>query len=108
MTRYSADIYGFLRFGHFRPWKCVCSLSKIPKILANTKSSDWDDFNAYIAKMQLEDAPLAGTYALFLPHGHMLTSAVGMRAQEILKPLLLRRTKDSQLVSSFSFIVGAY
>ncbi|THG95132.1 hypothetical protein EW026_g6464 [Hermanssonia centrifuga] len=40
----------------------------------------WDDFNNYIAKIQLEDAPLAG-----------------LRAQEVLKPLLLRRTKDAKL-----------
>lgn len=26
----------------------------------NLLSSDWDDFNEYVAKMQLEDAPLAG------------------------------------------------
>ncbi|GBE90155.1 hypothetical protein SCP_1900040 [Sparassis crispa] len=42
---------------------------------------DWEDFNAYyIAKVQLEDAPLAG-----------------LRAQEVLKPLLLRRMKGAQL-----------
>ncbi|OCH85007.1 hypothetical protein OBBRIDRAFT_345483 [Obba rivulosa] len=62
VTNTLADIYGFLRFGRFRPW------------------NDWNDFNEYIAKMQLEDAPLAG-----------------LRAQEVLKPLLLRRTKDSEL-----------
>ncbi|PSR76803.1 hypothetical protein PHLCEN_2v8184 [Hermanssonia centrifuga] len=44
VTNTLADIYGLLRFGHFRPW------------------NHWDDFNNYIAKTQLEDAPLAGTY----------------------------------------------
>ncbi|KIK57545.1 hypothetical protein GYMLUDRAFT_203637 [Collybiopsis luxurians FD-317 M1] len=58
----SADIYGLLRFGHFRPW------------------NDWNDFNGYVAKMQVEDPPVAG-----------------QRAQTILAPLLLRRTKDSKL-----------
>ncbi|KAI0363945.1 hypothetical protein BV20DRAFT_975060 [Pilatotrama ljubarskyi] len=62
ITNTLADIYGFLRFGRFRPW------------------NDWDDFNAYIAKVQLEDAPLAG-----------------MRAQEILKPIMFRRTKDATI-----------
>ncbi|KAH8102694.1 SNF2 family DNA-dependent ATPase [Cristinia sonorae] len=57
-----ADIFGLLRFGHFRPW------------------NDWPDFNDYIAKTQLEDAPLAG-----------------MRAQQVLRPLMLRRTKDADL-----------
>ncbi|KAI0669018.1 SNF2 family N-terminal domain-containing protein [Trametes maxima] len=40
--------------------------------------NDWNDFNAYIAKVQLEDAPLAGA-----------------RAQEVLKPIMLRRTKNA-------------
>ncbi|OJT08730.1 hypothetical protein TRAPUB_340 [Trametes pubescens] len=62
ITNTLADIYGFLRFGRFRPW------------------NDWEDFNEYVAKMQLEDAPLAG-----------------MRAQEILKPIILRRTKDAKV-----------
>ncbi|KZT67894.1 hypothetical protein DAEQUDRAFT_672524 [Daedalea quercina L-15889] len=62
VTNSLADIYGFLRFGKFRPW------------------NDWDDFNTYVAKTQLIDAPLAG-----------------LRAQEILKPLLLRRTKDAEI-----------
>ncbi|EMD32811.1 hypothetical protein CERSUDRAFT_143402 [Gelatoporia subvermispora B] len=62
ITNTLADIYGFLRFGRFRPW------------------NDWIDFNEYIAKVQLEDAPLAG-----------------LRAQEVLRPLLLRRTKNSEL-----------
>ncbi|KAI0070881.1 hypothetical protein K474DRAFT_1737680 [Panus rudis PR-1116 ss-1] len=62
VTNTLADIYGLLRFGHFRPW------------------NHWPDFNEYIAKMQLEDAPLAG-----------------LRAQEVLKPLMMRRTKDSEL-----------
>ncbi|KAL6299805.1 SNF2 family N-terminal domain-containing protein [Sparassis latifolia] len=62
VTNTLADIYGLIRFGRFRPW------------------NDWEDFNAYIAKVQLEDAPLAG-----------------LRAQEVLKPLLLRRTKDAEL-----------
>ncbi|KAI0798158.1 SNF2 family N-terminal domain-containing protein [Abortiporus biennis] len=62
VTNTLADIYGLIRFGHFRPW------------------NHWEDFNSYIAKVQLEDAPLAG-----------------LRAQEVLKPLLLRRTKNSQL-----------
>ncbi|EPQ55741.1 P-loop containing nucleoside triphosphate hydrolase protein [Gloeophyllum trabeum ATCC 11539] len=42
--------------------------------------NDWNDFNEYIAKVQLEDTVLAG-----------------MRAQEVLKPVLLRRTKDAKL-----------
>ncbi|KAH9919060.1 SNF2 family N-terminal domain-containing protein [Fomitopsis serialis] len=62
VTNSLADLYGFLRFGRFRPW------------------NDWQDFDAYVAKVQLEDAPLAG-----------------LRAQEILKPLLLRRTKDAEI-----------
>ncbi|KAH9925655.1 SNF2 family N-terminal domain-containing protein [Epithele typhae] len=61
VTNTLADIYGYLRFGRFRPW------------------NDWQDFNEYVAKMQLEDAPLAG-----------------MRAQQILRPLLLRRTKEGK------------
>ncbi|KAI0725557.1 P-loop containing nucleoside triphosphate hydrolase protein [Fomitopsis betulina] len=62
VTNTLADIYGFLRFGRFRPW------------------NDWKDFNAHVAKTQLKDAPLAG-----------------LRAQEILKPILLRRTKNAQI-----------
>ncbi|CCL99823.1 uncharacterized protein FIBRA_01847 [Fibroporia radiculosa] len=62
ITNTLADIYGFLRFGHFRPW------------------NDWDSFNAHIARVQLDDAPLAG-----------------LRAQEILKPIMMRRTKDAEL-----------
>ncbi|KAF9040113.1 SNF2 family N-terminal domain-containing protein [Panaeolus papilionaceus] len=62
VTNSLADIYGLLRFGHFRPW------------------NDWPSFDAHIAKTQNEDAPLAGS-----------------RAQAILKPLLLRRTKNSKL-----------
>ncbi|KAF5329445.1 hypothetical protein D9619_009161 [Psilocybe cf. subviscida] len=62
VTNTLADIYGLLRFGRFRPW------------------NDWNDFNGHIAKVQYEDAPLAGA-----------------RAQAILKPILLRRTKDSEL-----------
>ncbi|KAL4077807.1 SNF2 family N-terminal domain-containing protein, partial [Scleroderma citrinum] len=42
--------------------------------------NDWKDFNQYIAKQQRQDPPLAA-----------------MRAQEILKPLLLRRTKNAKL-----------
>ncbi|KAF5383948.1 hypothetical protein D9757_007371 [Collybiopsis confluens] len=62
VTNTLADIYGLLRFGRFRPW------------------NDWNDFNQYVAKMQVEDPPVAG-----------------QRAQTILAPLLMRRTKDSQL-----------
>ncbi|KZT05039.1 uncharacterized protein LAESUDRAFT_656488 [Laetiporus sulphureus 93-53] len=62
ITNTLADIYGLLRFGRFRPW------------------NDWKDFNEYIAKVQLEDAPLAG-----------------LRAQEVLKPLMLRRTKNAEI-----------
>ncbi|KAJ2925510.1 hypothetical protein H1R20_g11584, partial [Candolleomyces eurysporus] len=62
VTNTLADLYGLLRFGHFEPW------------------NDWDSFNEWIAKVQLFDAPLAGS-----------------RSQVILKPLLLRRTKDSDL-----------
>ncbi|KAF8824539.1 hypothetical protein HHX47_DHR8000079 [Lentinula edodes] len=60
--RNRADIYGLLRFGHFRPW------------------NDWNDFNHHVAKIQIIDPPLAG-----------------QRAQAILAPLLLRRTKNSTL-----------
>ncbi|KAG2137485.1 SNF2 family N-terminal domain-containing protein [Suillus clintonianus] len=42
--------------------------------------NDWESFKLYVAKVQQEDAPLAA-----------------MRAQEILKPLLLRRTKLARL-----------
>ncbi|KAI0334280.1 hypothetical protein GY45DRAFT_94057 [Cubamyces sp. BRFM 1775] len=62
ITNTLADIYGYLRFGRFRPW------------------NDWDDFNHYIAKVQLEDAPLAG-----------------LRAQEVLKPIIFRRTKNATI-----------
>ncbi|EKM52744.1 uncharacterized protein PHACADRAFT_211962 [Phanerochaete carnosa HHB-10118-sp] len=62
VTNTLADIYGLIRYGCWRPW------------------NDWKSFNLYIAKTQLEDAPLAG-----------------LRAQEVLKPLLLRRTKDAEL-----------
>ncbi|KAJ7145709.1 SNF2 family N-terminal domain-containing protein [Mycena epipterygia] len=62
VTNTLADIYGLLRFGRFRPW------------------NDWQAFNEHVAKVQLEDAPLAGN-----------------RAQMILKSLLLRRTKNSTL-----------
>ncbi|KZP27972.1 hypothetical protein FIBSPDRAFT_917816 [Athelia psychrophila] len=62
VTNTLADIYGLLRFGQFRPW------------------NDWDSFNEYIAKTQIEDPPLAG-----------------LRAQGILQPLMLRRTKNSTL-----------
>ncbi|KAI0743255.1 SNF2 family N-terminal domain-containing protein [Irpex lacteus] len=62
ITNTLADIYGLLRFGHFRPF------------------NDWYDFNEFVAKVQTVDAPLAGS-----------------RAQMILQPIILRRTKDSQL-----------
>nr|VWO96010.1 Alcohol dehydrogenase [Ganoderma boninense] len=62
ITNTLADIYGYLRFGRFRPF------------------NDWSDFNDFIAKVQLEDAPLAG-----------------QRAQGVLMPILLRRTKDAQI-----------
>ncbi|KAG6887923.1 hypothetical protein C0992_010201 [Termitomyces sp. T32_za158] len=42
--------------------------------------NDWTKFEAHIAKVQYSDAPLAGS-----------------RAQAILKPILLRRTKNSTL-----------
>ena len=62
--------------------------------------SDWYSFNEYIAKMQLEDAPLAGTSSsatwFLRPNSHL--HVLGLRAQEVLKPLLLRRTKDAELV----------
>ncbi|TRM63219.1 SNF2 family N-terminal domain-containing protein [Schizophyllum amplum] len=62
VTNTLADIYGIIRFGHFRPW------------------NDYPSFNNHIIKVQNEDAPLAGE-----------------RAQAVLKPLIMRRTKDSQL-----------
>jgi SNF2 family DNA or RNA helicase len=42
--------------------------------------NDWQSFHEHITKVQAQDAPLAGA-----------------RAQSILKPILLRRTKDSKL-----------
>ncbi|KAH9054910.1 SNF2 family DNA-dependent ATPase [Lactarius vividus] len=42
--------------------------------------NDWQSFREHITKVQVHDAPLAGA-----------------RAQSILKPILLRRTKDSKL-----------
>ncbi|KAF8263933.1 SNF2 family N-terminal domain-containing protein [Lactarius quietus] len=42
--------------------------------------NDWQSFHEHITKVQVHDAPLAGA-----------------RAQSILKPILLRRTKDSKL-----------
>ncbi|KAF8176997.1 SNF2 family DNA-dependent ATPase [Pholiota molesta] len=63
VTNTLADIYGLLRFGRFRPW------------------NDWNDLTSmWYAKVQSEDAPLAGE-----------------RAQAILKPILLRRTKYARL-----------
>ncbi|KAK0450917.1 SNF2 family DNA-dependent ATPase [Armillaria borealis] len=62
VTNTLADIYGLLRFGRFRPW------------------NDWNDFNAHVARVQSEDAVLAGE-----------------RAKQILRPILLRRTKGSML-----------
>ncbi|KAH9958710.1 SNF2 family N-terminal domain-containing protein [Russula dissimulans] len=62
VTNALTDLYGLIRFGHFRPW------------------NDWQSFNDHITKIQGQDAPLAGA-----------------RAQGILKPILLRRTKDSKL-----------
>ncbi|KAG7452506.1 uncharacterized protein BT62DRAFT_879840 [Guyanagaster necrorhizus] len=63
VTNTLADIYGLLRFGRFRPW------------------NDWNDFNTHVARVQSEDAVLAG-----------------MRLQlQILRPILLRRTKGSML-----------
>ncbi|CAK5270957.1 unnamed protein product [Mycena citricolor] len=62
VTNTLADLYGLLRFGQFRPW------------------NEWNDFNTHVARVQLEDAALAG-----------------QRAQVILKPILLRRTKNSTL-----------
>ncbi|KAI0640992.1 SNF2 family N-terminal domain-containing protein [Trametes meyenii] len=44
----------------------------------NEEEDDWNEFDAYIAKVQLADAPLAGA-----------------RAQEVLKPIMLRRTKNA-------------
>ncbi|KAG6840498.1 hypothetical protein C0991_006328 [Blastosporella zonata] len=62
VTNTLADIYGLLRFGRFRPW------------------NDWAAFEEHVAKVQYEDAPLAGS-----------------RVQAILQPILLRRTKHSTL-----------
>jgi len=62
VTNTLADLYGLIRFGHFRPW------------------NDWQSFHEHITKIQANDAPLAGA-----------------RAQGILKPILLRRTKESKL-----------
>ena len=42
--------------------------------------NDWVSFNEHVAKRQNDDAPVAG-----------------LRAQEILKPILLRRCKNAQL-----------
>ncbi|KAJ4480950.1 SNF2 family DNA-dependent ATPase [Lentinula aciculospora] len=62
VTNTLADIYGLLRFGHFRPW------------------NDWRAFDQHVSKLQSKDPPVAG-----------------QRAQAILAPLLLRRTKNSTL-----------
>ncbi|RDX49056.1 hypothetical protein OH76DRAFT_1483538 [Lentinus brumalis] len=45
ITNTLADIYGYLRFGRFRPW------------------NDWTDFNEHIAREQLRDAQRAGERA---------------------------------------------
>ncbi|KAI0085988.1 SNF2 family N-terminal domain-containing protein [Irpex rosettiformis] len=62
VTNTLADIYGLLRFGHFRPF------------------NDWYSFDEFIAKVQIKNAPLAGH-----------------RAQAVLQPIILRRTKNSTL-----------
>ncbi|OSD03838.1 hypothetical protein PYCCODRAFT_205289 [Trametes coccinea BRFM310] len=62
ITNTLADIYGYLRFGRFRPF------------------NDWESFNEHVARVQLEDARLAG-----------------IRAQAILGPIIFRRTKDAKL-----------
>ncbi|KAG6856050.1 hypothetical protein H0H87_008064 [Tephrocybe sp. NHM501043] len=79
VTNTLADIYGLLRFGRFRPW------------------NDWLSFDEHVAKVQFTDAPLAGEHEIPF---HVPTSfliPIGSRAQAILKPILLRRTKDSTL-----------
>ncbi|CDO69944.1 hypothetical protein BN946_scf184836.g18 [Trametes cinnabarina] len=54
---------------------------KIHELTAYSNNiSDWDDFNAHVAKVQLEDARLAG-----------------IRAQAILEPIIFRRTKNAKL-----------
>ena len=61
--------------------------------------SDWDDFNGFIGKVQLSDAPLAGLFILHILLDDILTNNyLGLRAQEVLKPLMIRRTKNSELV----------
>ena len=91
-----ADIYGLLRFGRFRPW------------------NDWNHFNSYVVSRWFFDLLLimpqwlpgngpvwrrpSSRYALFLLFCFTLTTLwSGSRAQAILKPILLRRTKNSRL-----------
>ena len=77
----SPDISGYLHFTHFRPWKYVLIIYPTAVLrLTLLDYSDWSAFNQHIAKVQLEDALLAG-----------------MRAQGVLKLLLLRRTKHATI-----------
>ncbi|TFY67000.1 hypothetical protein EVJ58_g1907 [Rhodofomes roseus] len=82
--RVIADESQFIRNRRTRSSKAVAMLrAKYRWCLTGTPVTNtlvWKDFNEYIAKEQLRDAPLAG-----------------LRAQEILKPLLLRRTKDAEI-----------
>jgi SNF2 family DNA or RNA helicase len=78
------DLYGLIRFGHFRPWNDWQSFYEhiVRHSLAHSMSVviQTDYLYAAQAKIQRQDALLASA-----------------RAQGILKPILLRRTKDSKL-----------
>jgi SNF2-related domain len=94
-----ADIYGLLRFGRFRPW------------------NDWNDFNEHVVHTYFslhaypsQLSPISarpGYKVMMLPLlvGRTRTKMFlqsnnctkGSRAQAILQPILLRRTKDSTI-----------
>ncbi|KAF5337985.1 hypothetical protein D9758_014335 [Tetrapyrgos nigripes] len=77
VTNTLADIYGLLRFGKFRPW------------------NDWNDFNEYVDR----DSDMTDMVPPLYQAKYQNVDAVvaGQRAQTILAPLLLRRTKNSTL-----------
>lgn len=99
LTIFSADIYGLIRFGRFRPW------------------NDWKDFNQYIvsvdelSSVEIEELGChrrnnsatihhwqVRSYNRICDRFNIWPYLSAMRAQEILKPLLLRRTKNAMLV----------
>ena len=78
------DLYGLIRFGHFRPWNDWQSLYEhiVRHYYSMSAVIRYHTDYLYVAqaKIQRQDALLASA-----------------RAQGILKPILLRRTKDSKL-----------